>query len=680
MSRSFFLQRFPDLGRLRDFSPARLIGALSVRARIVLIALIPVAGFVANGTSFISGEHDVDDAFHRYRRAVATAEASQDFKEAISQMRITARDFALNPDNELVQSFQRANALALGKLQAIESSVDESERLRMSWLPGRLKEVAARFDDVVAEQKKLGFTDNDGLRRRLNDTGVAVERLINEKIDWLGETDANRLLLPLLTMRRYEAEQRIRSTSLSYALFFVEYEKFGKTFAAFASHSDVRGEAERLVKIYADTFSAWSSSADKVGPNLRVIELDTQQMMPAADQIIKTAIEGAASAAATLTASQDRTRSIILSVGCLAVVLGLFLSWMIGRSITRPLHGLSEAMMRLANGDTSARIPATRARDEIGDMARTVIVFRDTTIERVRLAAAQGETSRAREARSQTIAATIDGFERSVNDVLSKVRGAAERLESASGQLNASADGTSAEARLAENRILAASGNVTAAAGSVEELAASIGEIASQAHTSTEVASRAVAEARRTTATMSQLANAATRIGEVISLIQAIAGQTNLLALNATIEAARAGDAGRGFAVVASEVKSLAGQTARATEDIAGQIGAIQSAVADVTQAIAQVNTIIEDMSAIASSVAVTVEEQNSAVATIAEGVNNASIEARTGAEAMSRVAAATIEARATAADVKALADTLAIEAEGLDSQVRQFLLEVQAA
>src|SRR5690606_7475951 len=118
----------------------------------------------------------------------------------------------------------------------------------------------------------------------------------------------------------------------------------------------------------------------------------------------------------------------------------------------------------------------------------------------------------------------------------------------------------------------AASSNVTAAASSVEELAASIGEISSQAHKSTEVASRAVEEARRTTTTMGELANAATRIGEVISLIQAIAGQTNLLALNATIEAARAGEAGRGFAVVASEVKSLAGQTARATEDIAGQI------------------------------------------------------------------------------------------------------------
>jgi methyl-accepting chemotaxis protein len=189
-----------------------------------------------------------------------------------------------------------------------------------------------------------------------------------------------------------------------------------------------------------------------------------------------------------------------------------------------------------------------------------------------------------------------------------------------------------------------------------------------------------VTEAHRTAETMSVLGNAAARIGEVIGLIQAIAGQTNLLALNATIEAARAGQAGRGFAVVASEVKSLASQTATATEEIAGQIGAIQTATSDAANAIAQVNGIIDEMSSIAAMVASTVEEQNAAVALISEGVGRASLEAQTGAEAMSRVAGASNDARTTAADVKSLADVLAVEAESLESEVRHFLADVQAA
>ena len=680
MGKALFADMFRDLSGLRRLSAHRMVSSLSVRARIIAIALIPVIGFIANGAAFMSWGNAVDDAFDRFTRASLISDASRDFKEAISLMRISARDFATAPTDDPIQAFQKAGAEASKNLRIIEQSVDADQRMRMSWLAERLTEVQANFSNVVLEQRKLGFNDNEGLRRRLHESGVSVERIINEKMPWLGDTDAKKLLISLLTMRRYEAEQRIRSTSISYTLFFHEFKTFTQTFDSIDGTPAMRSELENQVKEYADTFSQWSASADKLRPYLVVIDLDTQQMMPAADQAIGLAREATDSASSALATSQRYTKTLILTVGLGAVVLGLMLSFLIGRSITRPLDGLAGAMKRLAAGDTAAPIPATHGRDEIGEMARTVIVFRDTMLEREQLATTQTEASRAREERSEVIAAMIAQFERSVDQVLAKVRDAALRLEKTSGKLNSAADAMSSEAGHAEDRVRAASANVTEAASSVEELAASIGEIAGQANKSTDVAGRAVTEARRTTTTMSELANAATRIGEVISLIQAIAGQTNLLALNATIEAARAGDAGRGFAVVASEVKSLAGQTARATEEIAGQIGAIQSAAADAAQAITQVNGIIEEMSSIASAVAVTVEEQNSAVTTIAEGVHSASTEARTGADAMSRVAGATSDARATAADVKALADALAAEAEGLDSEVRRFLTEVQAA
>jgi methyl-accepting chemotaxis protein len=468
---------------------------------------------------------------------------------------------------------------------------------------------------------------------------ASVERIIHNDMSWASEGDAHKLLVSLLTMRRYEAEYRLTRSTLMQTVFFDEFNKF-------ENRGDVDGadalkqQLAQQVKAYSDTFAEWIEYTDKVSPPVAVIEFNVKSMIPVAEEIIGSAKVHTRGAAVALTASQQRTRAIIAGVGIAAVLIGRAFSWLIGRSIARPLEGLAGAMKQLADGDISAKIPATRASDEIGAMARTVIVFRDNMIERDRLTSDQTKSAHEKEQRSESVASAIAAFRGSIQQALGNLRGTAQQLEMSSTKLNGAADAVTAESRTAESRVNAASQNVTSAASSVEELATSISEIAGQATKSTEVAARAVSEAQRTAQTMTELGSAATRIGEVIGLIQAIAGQTNLLALNATIEAARAGEAGRGFAVVASEVKSLAAQTARATAEIAEQIGAIQSAAVDSAQAIKQVNAIITEMSAIAATVSITVEEQNAAVSSIAEGVNRASLEAQSGAQAMSRVAA----------------------------------------
>jgi methyl-accepting chemotaxis protein len=432
-------------------------------------------------------------------------------------------------------------------------------------------------------------------------------------------------MMALLSMRHFEADYRVNQSELSRQQFLLAYKKFTDLFNGIAGTPAMKQTLEQQVKTYADTFERWVGAHDRVRPLRSIIDIDNQSMLPRADEIIQFARNTANDASQHLAMSQAWTRTGIIAVGVAMVALGLGFSWLIGRSITRPLNGLATVMKRLADGDTTTRVPATHARDEIGEMARTVIVFRDNTIERDRLTQTQAEASHARERRSDMIASTISEFKNSVESALSKLRAASMQLEMSSTNLNKAADTVSSEADNAKSRVTAASENVTAAASSVEELAASIGEIASQAAKSTDVAGRAVSEAQRTVTTMTELGNAATRIGEVVGLIQAIAGQTNLLALNATIEAARAGETGRGFAVVAAEVKSLAGQTAKATEEIAEQIGSIQSAAADASQAIGQVDAIIREMSSIATTVAATVDQQNSAVASIAEGVSRAS-------------------------------------------------------
>jgi methyl-accepting chemotaxis protein len=667
------------LGKLPQFMRG-LTGSLSVRTRVIVLALIPVAGFLATGITYISGEREVADAFETADRAATLADASREFKIAVGSMRISVKDFVAEPKPRMVDDFDQEMADALKSLGRITKSGAAMRGDAIATLGSQLAGLKVNFDQLVAEQKTLGFDDDEGLRANLRSAGNSIEQVINENLTWLDSAAAQKLMMSLLVMRHYEAEYRLSTTELSKGLFFRNYKQFSDFFDNIDGTPDMKGKLEQQVKLYADMFALWIETTTRAYPLRALIDIDSQDMLPRTDEIIAVANSTAARAAAALSASQARTRAGLIIVGIAMVTLGLGCTWLIGRGITRPLNGLAAVMTRLAAGDTAARIPATHARDEIGAMARTVIVFRDSMIERELLAVKHTEASHAQQDRSNTIAMTIDQFKRSVEAALGKLRAASMQLETSSADLNKAGDIVSAEAHTAEQRANAASENVTTAAGSVEELAASISEIASQAAKSTEVAQRAVSEAQRTAVTMSELGQAATRIGEVVGLIQAIAGQTNLLALNATIEAARAGESGRGFAVVAAEVKSLAGQTAKATEDIAGQVGAIQSATADAAQALEQVNEIIREMATIAAMVAGTVDQQSAAVSSITEGVTRASGEAQTGAAAMSRVAGVTAEARGTAADVKALADTVAVEAESLESEVRQFLTNVQAA
>jgi methyl-accepting chemotaxis protein len=658
----------------------RLITSMSVRTRVTVLAAIPVLGFVVNGIAFMVGQYDVERASHAAARVTNVSEASREFRASVNAMRARARDFAASPSQELIQQVEGFHAAALRALGVIDEAISDQERQSIAPLKSQLEDNAAQFAELVKSQKALGFTETEGTRDRMNRAAVAVERIIHDDMSWLTERDGLRLVNSLLNMRRHEADFRLSRETMIQAAFFDEAKNFQQILGEIVAAPIMIQKPAEQVKIYTDTFAEWIEGTDKVGTPVAIIDYNTRNMLPVADEIATLARARTSAVWAALTASQARTRNIITGVGLATVIIGLALSLLIGSSIARPLNGLAEAMKRLAAGDTSGAIPATRTGDEIGDMARTVIVFRDNIIERERLTSDQANSAREKEQRGESVAAAIAAFRNSINLALGNLRGTAERLESSSAMLNKAADAVTSESQMAETRANAASENVTNAASAVEELAASINEIVSQTAKSSEVATNAVSEARRTAKTMTELGCAASRIGEIIGLIQAIAGQTNLLALNATIEAARAGEAGRGFAVVASEVKSLAAQTAKATEDIANQVGAIQAAAADSSQAIGQVNTIINDMSAIAMAVSTTMEEQNTAVASIADGVNRASIEAQSGAEAMSRVAGASTGARSTAAEVKSLADTLTEAAENLDAEVQRFLTGVQAA
>ena len=360
------------------------------------------------------------------------------------------------------------------------------------------------------------------------------------------------------------------------------------------------------------------------------------------------------------------------------VMLGMAVT--VGNSIVRPLKALADRMGGLADGETATAVPGRGRRDEIGHMAEAVEVFRQHAIERASMEADKEAERAAERHRTESLTRLTEGFDREVNEVLRTVAAAAGELESTAGHMDQAADRATQQAGAVASAAEQTSANVQTVASATEELSASVDEIARQVQQSSAVSGKAVEEMRRANAQVEGLNQSAQKVGEVVSLISDIAAQTNLLALNATIEAARAGEAGKGFAVVASEVKSLAGQTARATEEIGQQISAIQGATADTVTAIKGIADTIGELTDIATAIATAIQQQGAATQEIARNVQQAAAgttDVSTNIAGVNETAGETGEA---ARQVLAAAGELSRHAEGLRQQVESFLGGVKAA
>jgi methyl-accepting chemotaxis protein len=390
---------------------------------------------------------------------------------------------------------------------------------------------------------------------------------------------------------------------------------------------------------------------------------------------------------AAFEASKEMTTGLVASVSlvqqvlaAIVLLLGASLALLIGRSIVRPVTAMTGAMTRLASGDTAAEIPGRGSRDEIGEMARAVEVFRQTAVSAVQKAAEQEAERVAKEQRAARIADLVRGFEQQVSGLAGELSSASTELEATASSMSSTAGQTNSQASTVAAAAEQASAGVQTVAAAAEQLTASIHEISRQVSTSARMSGKAVDEARRTDGIVRALAEGAQRIGQVVELITNIAGQTNLLALNATIEAARAGEAGKGFAVVASEVKGLANQTANATQEIAQQIGQIQSATRDAVEAIKTISSTIEEVSGIATTIASAVEQQGAATAEIARNVQQTAASAQEVTINISGVSNAANSTGESAVHVLNAAGSLSRQAERLTGEVDSFVTHVRAA
>ncbi|GIL39418.1 methyl-accepting chemotaxis protein [Roseiterribacter gracilis] len=519
-----------------------------------------------------------------------------------------------------------------------------------------------RFTVVEANRSKKPVS---GLETGIEGLGIRGVVPVFKNGEHLGTVEVG------LTFGKAFLDKFKRATRAEIALFVRKnnvFEAFGSTFATTPA-------------IAAEEFN--KALAENRPLQLQIGDVPYQAvLMPARDYrgeafgVTLLALDQSAAAAAKAT-----SRNASIGIGAIVLLGALLLAWLTNRSIVVPIRAMTDAMDALKGGNRSAEIPGQGRADEIGAMAASVEVFRRAMIEASDLRRAQDEAAaRSREERRAAMVALADGFERSVKHVVDAVTNAAAAMEKSAAGMSDAASETAQRASSVTASSESTSANVQTVAAASEELAASISEISRRASEAATVSEQAASEAATAETVIASLTDGAQKIGEVVQLIHAIASQTNLLALNATIEAARAGEAGKGFAVVASEVKSLALQTGKATEEIGGQVQAIQDATKRVADTIRAIVGTIRNVRAVSTSIAAAVEEQGAATQEITRNTQEAANGTQQVASNVAAVHEAADLAGGAASGVLGAARQLGVQAESLTREVNAFLTEVRAA
>jgi len=413
-----------------------------------------------------------------------------------------------------------------------------------------------------------------------------------------------------------------------------------------------------------------TKTVNKIGIDAdNILKKDIELNNAGADKVARDAADNYSSAFVML--------AVILGI---AIIVGIGVGIYLVRDVSRGIASIVEPMQALGSGDLTAQVPHQGENTEIGAMADTLQVFKQALIAKKAADEAAAHDAEAKIERGRRVDGITRDFESMIGDIVNTVSSASAQLEASAGTLTATAERSRELTTMVAAASEEASTNVQSVASATEEMASSVNEISRQVQDSARMATDAVDQARKTNDRVSELSKAASRIGDVVELINTIAGQTNLLALNATIEAARAGEAGRGFAVVASEVKALAEQTAKATGEIGTQITGIQAATQDSVNAIKEISGTIEKLSEISSTIAAAVEEQGAATQEISRNVQQAAQGTMQVSSNITDVQRGASETGSASSQVLSAAQSLSGDSNRLKAEVGKFLTSVRAA
>jgi methyl-accepting chemotaxis protein len=655
-----------------------LLGKAAVTGRFHLglrgqILLLGVGGVAIVAAIYLAGLQ-IEQRSQRAADQFARLETlTSKVSEGLLQARETAIEFDHKPTDAKVAAHDETVKAAVSRLtevEAIASQLPEGDVLRQALtFRAVIASYITRFSNVVSAQKLIGFNENDGLQGKLRAAVHSVESKLKT-------FDQPRLAVLMLMMRRHEKDFMLRGEEK----YGEELKKRANEFAAELKKADLPDEAKaeitRLIDTYKTSFLAYMAGQSTLVEETADLAQIYDRLKPNLNAVRKAADERLT----TVRAELESVRSYVFASICLTVLLVIAAALLFGRWLSAPLIKMVHAMEHLAKGDLDREIARVVRRDEIGKISQTLSIFRDRLRENRQLTADQEAAKQQAETeRRQAMLDMAEGFERTVGQIVGAVSEASSEIEVAAEGLTRTAEATNMLSATVTTASEQSSASVQAAAAATEEMVSSVTEIARQVQQSQRVASTAVAQAEQTNARIAELSQSADRIGEVVKMISAVAEQTNLLALNATIEAARAGEAGRGFAVVASEVKALAGQTAKATEEIGSQIAQMQSATAQSVGTIKEIGTTIRMIAEIAATVSAAVEEQGAATQEISRNVMQAAQGASQVSGNIGEVNRGASDTGAAASQVHGAAHALSIEGRRLKSEVAQFLASVRA-
>jgi len=637
-----------------------------------LIALGLLSVVITEGITIISEKNlavsvDRQEAFSQIEFGVLKSDAGA------LMLRRREKDFLIRKDLKYWNSYEKDHAMTIGFLEGVKTIPEAAAAMEhLNDVIAKLNEHKLQFKKVVNMTTELGLNEKEGLKGKLRNAVHGVETKLKE-------AGLDALTVKMLMMRRHEKDFMLRGADKYLGRIQKRRAEFDILLAAAPVTDEDKTVLTTLMDDYQTKMKAFGALSIALTPEIKRLSGIYKEMGPASKALHTFSAEGITStieAAHAVTAATSRMLLLVsIGVGVVFLVLGVIVM----RSLVGPIRLVTAATTRLAEGDRTANVPATENTDEIGAMARALLVFKDNLAETERLRVGQEEAEK--NSIAESLAARLQmakDFEVKVGGIVQTVSSAAAELHASSQTMSTTADNTSSHSNTVASAADEASGNVQMVASAAEELSASISEIERQVSESSEIASSAVKDAQATDEKIQGLAVAADKIGEVVALITDIADQTNLLALNATIEAARAGEAGKGFAVVASEVKNLANQTARATEEISSQIGGIQAATRESVSAIQNIGETIARIDEIATGISAAVDEQGSATSEIARNVEQAAAGTGQVSSTISIVTQGANETGAAASEINTAAAELSRQSDALNSEVAKFLKQIR--